>query len=1169
MQALSGLCRIGKANRHFLRTLSAFVLLASVSFNSQAQSIFGGLRGLVSDAQGAAIANAKVTLTEESTNIARSTITNSVGEFTFASVTPSTYSVSAENPGFKKFERRGIVVATQQSVTVDVKMEVGEVSESVMVTEETPLLDTANASQSQVVDRQKLIDLPNLGRNPFMMSRLAPTVQQVGNPAFNRMQDQSGSSQISINGGPNRGNNYSLDGIPITDFSNRAIIIPSLESVEEVKVQISNYDAEVGRTGGGMFNTYLKNGGNTYHGSLFGYMRETDWLANTFFNNRSGTPITEQPFRNYGGSFGGKVWIPKVYDGKNKTFFWLGFEGYRDTQAASTRYYTPTMAERNGDFAQTLNSSGQQLTIYDPATTQADGSRTPFAGNIIPTNRIDAVGQNVAATYAAPTGTARYFGDFNIFPASPLPSKADQLFGKVDHQIFEWWRASLSYLRYNSNEPGENNIGNISSPGQWFLRRYVDTTQFNNTITVNPTTVVAIRYGFNRFPNIGTQVSQNFPVASLGFSNAFVRDIPSQTFPNFDMQTIYDLGTNNNFNYVHHSKNFAGQISKFFGKHSVKAGYDYRKLNADGLDFGNSSGAFAFTNQFTKANANSNTSASGVDLADLLLGAPSPNGATAAATGFVPTKLYESVTYNAWYVHDDWRVTPKLTLNLGIRWERETGLREANNNLITTFDPLAPNPIGTQASYPVNGVFKFAGVNGAPTTTGNPNLNKFSPRLGFAYQLNEKTVIRGGYGIYWAPNFSIGSPYNSEGITASTQPAYSNDTGRTPAIQLSNPFPNGLDKPVGNSLGAFTGIGKAMTIFDPNARSPRIQQFSLDIQRQLPAGFVANFGYSGSRSDNLTWTSATFNMNQLDPAYYSRGAASLTASVPNPFYQNGGSGVIGNANVSANQLLRSYPQFASVNFTNTDRNNAQYDSFIVRVQKSFSQGFSIVSAYTLSKNFDTAGGGAGNNLNSGNGGPQDIYSLAGEWGLSYLHSPHRWTNAITYELPFGKGKPFLGGVNYAANLLVGGWSINAVSTMSSGYPLQIYSNNNTNSVFGNSRQRPNATGISPESAGSFGQRIDGWINPVAFSPSTITQFGNLTRTLAMRGPGQVNWDVSVFKTFAIYESFKAQFRAEALNAMNTPWFRGPNTALGNAQFGQITSQGNFPRMLQLGLRLYF
>lgn len=1146
------------------RALPCLAVLAALHGNLHAQSIYGSLRGAVTDAQGGIIANAKVTLVDEATNLTRAAIANSTGEYNFSFVTPSTYSLVSEAPGFKKFEHKGISVATQQAVTVDVKMDVGNVTESVMVTEEIPLLETANASQGQVIDRQKLIDLPNLGRNPFMMSRLAPTVQQVGNPAYNRMQDQSGSSQISINGGPVRGNNYLLDGIAITDFSNRAVIIPSLEAVEEVKVQYSTFDAEMGRTGGGMFNTFLKSGGNTFHGSLFGYMRQTDWLANTFFNNRNGAKITDQPFRNYGGSFGGPVIIPKVYNGKNKTFFWLGFEGYRDTQAASREQYTPTAAERIGDFSRTLNSAGALQTIYDPLTTQADGSRSPFSGNIIPGARIDTVGRNIAATYMLSNKATggRFYGDNNLAGSGPLSSIADQKFIKFDHQITSWWRASLSYLRYNSSEPGENPYPTISSPDQWYLDRYVDTTQVNTTLTPASTWVIAVRYGFNRFPNIGTQKSQNFNVASLGFSNAFVKDIPSQTFPNVAMQTAYSLGTNNNFNYVHHSKNLGITVSKYLGRHTLKFGYDFRRLNDDGLDYGNSSGAFTFDNRFTRANSNSNTSASGADMADLLL------GAMAGATGFIPTKLFEYINYNGLYVQDDFRVNSKLTLNLGLRWERETGLRETNNNLITGFDANAANPIGVAAGTPVKGVFRFAGVDGQKVTTGSPNLNKMSPRIGVAYQLNSKTVVRGGWGFFWAPAFALGSPSASEGITATTSPSVSNDGNKAPAIYLSNPFVNGLDKPIGNTLGALTGIGKPMTIFDPNSNSTRVQQFSFDVQRQLGAGWVTSIGYAGSRTTDLTWTTASLNYNQLDTQFFSQGTA-LTQAVPNPFSGKGGSGVIGGATVARNQLLRPFPQFTSVNFTFSDRNRAQYDSMVMRLQKSLSKGLSLVSTYTFSKNFDMAGGGPGNNLNAGNSGPQNVYTLDGEWGLSYLHSPHRWTNAVTYELPIGKGKMLLASLPRAADMVLGGWSINAVSTIQTGYPLLVYMNNNGNSALGTARQRPNATGTSPEVGGAFGPRIDGWINRSAFTDAAPFTFGNVSRSLGMRGPGQVNWDMSVFKTVQVFENFKAQFRAEALNAMNTPWFRGPNTAFGNAAFGRITSQGNFPRMLQLGLRLYF
>jgi trimeric autotransporter adhesin len=1152
--------------------ISVFALGLLAVPGLRAQSVHGGLRGAVSDPQGATVAGAKVTLLDEATGTARSTLSSSDGEYALTQVVPSTYTVVAENPGFKKFERKGIVVATQQFVTLDLKLEVGQVTESVLVSAEAPMLETSNASQGQVVDHQQLSDLPNLGRNPFMMSKLAQNVVQVGNPGYNRMQDQSGSSQIAIAGGPVRGNNYLLDGIPITDASNRAIIIPSLEAVEEVKVQANTYDAEMARTGGGMFNTYLRSGGNSYHGSLLGYMRETSWLANTFFNNKAGLPITNQPFRNYGGSFGGPITIPKVYNGKNRTFFWLTFEGYRDTQAASSEFATPSMLERTGDFSQSFTRAGTPHLIYDPRTTRSDGAggylRDPFPGNIIPADRIDPVGRNIAATYVAPTSSAAYFGANNLSAAANLPSKADQWDGKVDQQITSWWRASLSYLRYYSLEPGETWFPTVSSPAQWRLERKVDSTQVNTLLTPNATTVVSVRYGFNRFPNYGFQASQGFNPATLGFPNSFVKDIPSLTFPNVTMETMYSLGTNNNFYYVHHSNNLSGQLSKYKGRHSMKFGADYRRIHADGLDYQNSSGAFTFNDVFTRATPTKTTAGTGSDLASMLLGYPN------SGSGYIPTNLYDYADYYGIYAQDDFRVSSKLTLNLGVRWELEKGIQENNNGLITGFDRTATNPLSAISGVPVVGVVQFAGVDGAKTSVGNPNMSKFGPRVGLAYQFDEKTTIRAGYGLFWAPQFALGSPYNPEGYTASTPYVGSFDGGATPAGTLSNPFPAGLIQPAGNSRGGLTGVGNSISIFDPNSRSPRVNQFSLDVQRQLPANIVLSAGYVGSRTSHLVLGTATRNMNQLYPQLLSMGS-SLLDKVANPFYGKGGAGVIGSATVSRAQLLLPFPQFGTLGVLFSDANSASYDSMILKAQKRFSQGLTFLAAYTWSRNMDMSSGGAGNNLNSGNVGPQDAYNMPAEWSLSNVHSPHRLSLASTYELPFGKGKAYLAS-SKAWDYIAGGWSINAIAVMQTGYPIQISQLNN-NSVIGAASQRPNATGLSPATEGSLGDKINrqnstgsvGYLDPLAFSQAPQFTFGNTSRTLGLRGPGQVNWDLSVFKTVTVYERFKAQFRAEALNAMNTPLFRAPTAIYGNSQFGRITSQANFPRMIQLGLRLYF
>jgi trimeric autotransporter adhesin len=714
-------------------------------------------------------------------------------------------------------------------------------------------------------------------------------------------------------------------------------------------------------------------------------------------------------------------------------------------------------------------------------------------------------------------------------------------------------------MKYNSSEPGENNFRNVSSPSQWFLDRIVNATAWNNTITPNATTVISVRYGFNRFPNIGTQTSQNFNLASLGFSPNFIRDVSSPVFPNVSMNNAYSLGTNNNFNYVHYSKNFGLQVSKFIGKHSIKAGLDIRRMNLDGIDLGNSAGAFTFDGTFTRSGASSGTG--GADIADMLLGAP------AGATGYIGTKLFQFADYKGLFVQDDFRLSKNITLNLGLRWERETGLQEKNNNLITTFDPTATNPIQTASGFTSPGVFRYAGVNGAPTQTSNYNMNKFSPRIGVAYQLNSKTTIRGGYGLFWAPAFGLGAPFNSEGITATTTP--NANVGGLPQISLSNPFPNGLDKPVGNSLGGLTGIGKAVSVYAPNATSGKVHQFSFDIQREVGFNTVVSIGYSGSRSSDLTFTAAALNMNQLNPSNFALGVTALRTATTNPYFGRGGTNAVGGATVERQQLLRPYPQFSAVNYLNQSYVNANYDSFVIKAQKRMSHGLNFLSAYTWSKNMDNAGGGAGNNQNAGNAGPQNVYDLNAEWGLAYVNAPSRFTNSVTYELPIGKGKAFLGSANYATNLLLGGWSINAVNVFSAGFPTQFFMNNNLNSPFGTARQRPNATGIDPASSGSVGDRINGWFNPAAFTTTPVLEFGNVTRTVGVRGPGQVNWDISLFKNFAITETFKAQFRAEALNATNTPLYRAPNSAVGNGSFGRITQQANFARMIQFGLRLFF
>lgn len=1132
-------------------------LLAACAAIASAQSFQGSLRGLVTDPGGAAVPVAKITAIDEGTSVSRSTLTSAAGEYSFPALMPATYTVVAEAPGFKRIERKGVIVSTQAAITVDLTLEVGQVTEQINVTGETPLIESANASTGQVIDTQKLVDLPNLGRNPFMMSKLSEAVVQVGNPKFNRMQDQSGSSQISIAGGPVRGNNYLLDGISITDSTNRAVIIPSLESVQEVKVQSNTYDAEMGRTGGGVFNTYLRSGTNQMHGSAFGYMRQTDWLANSFFANRAGQPIIDQPFRNYGGSIGGPIRIPKIYDGRNKTFFWIAGEAYRQTEAAGTRLQVPTVLERNGDFSQS------QRIIYDPLTTVSNGSggytRTPFTNSTIPTARMSKVGQAIASYYPLPNADSTVYGALNYNASVGAYNRADQTTWKVDHELFSWLRLSGSYLHYGSREPGNAWFPNIASPGQGVLFRKVDATQVNATFTPAPTWVITARYGFNRFPNRSVSTSDGFQIAQLGFPTSLASQLQTTYFPGITMSDLTSYGGSSLSQNVYHSKSFSTNAAKFIGRHSIKFGYDFRKLNHDGMP-AVTAGAYSFNDTFTRATPNGVTAGTGASFASLLL------GYAASGTATVSTPVYNFVNYHGFFVQDDFRISSKLTVNFGVRYEYESGIGERNNNFISGFNVDKINPISNTAGVQYKGTVMYAGLDGNPTKSGNPNKNKFSPRIGVAYSLNPKTTIRGGYGMFWAPiPFSLQDPI---GYTQATPMVATNDNGATPFNTLDNPFPTGLLRPVGNAAGDLAGIGQAISTYDLNARSTLVQQYSFDIQRELTGGLVLATGYIGSKSTHLVQGTGAININQLDPKYLSMGSA-LNTQIANPMAGSGGGQFgVAAATLPQAQLLRPFPEFTSVSLSNSDRSRALYHSMYVKIQKRFSEGMTLLSTYTWSKNTDGSFAGVGNVYSSQPGTAQNNYDLGAEYGLSTAHSPHRLSLATTYELPFGKNKKFLTS-NRALDLIAGGWAINATSVMQTGYPLAITQTNN-NSAIGTSVQRPNATSVSPTVDKSFAERLDGWINPAAFSQAPQFTFGNLSRTISMRGPGQINWDLSMFKTFTFGERYKAQFRAEALNFTNTPMFYGPNTSYSptNAAFGTITSQANFSRMIQLGVRFY-
>ena len=1169
------------------RALPAAIALLLASIALFAQSYVGEVRGVVQDPGGAVIANATVTLRNDAAGTVRTTVSNSAGEYVFPQVDPATYTILVETPGFKKLEHKGVIVGTQQKVRLDLQMELGEISQSVSVTTEVPLIENETASNGQVINTQQLQDLPNLGRNTFLMSKLTNNVVPSGPPQWNRFQDQIGSSNLSIAGGPIRGNNYLIDGIPITSSQNLAIVIPSQSAVQEMKLQENTYDATMGRTGGGVFNTVIASGSNGLHGDALGYYRTTDFTANNYFNNAAGKPRPSELWENWEFSLGGPVVIPKVYNGKNKTFFFVSTEGYLEAQPDSGSFAVPTAAVLGGNF------QGSGRTIYDPSSGRpcaptdncpagATVIRTPFQNNMIPGDKLSKIGQAMLGYLPAPnTNLGGSIGQTNFAGSDTLGNHAEEFIYKLDEDPTPWLRLGGSFIYYKSFEPGSNFLNILPGKGSYKLYRHVDATALNANVTVNPTTVISARYGFNRFPNIYNYPSYGFDQTTLGFPASYAHQIQIPEFPLVSLsQTGETYGGGTHQQLVYWSKNAAVGVSKFVGKHNITAGFDYRLIHTDGAQFPNGPGTFTFNGIFSQQYNAGNSATTGSDFADALLGFPS-SGLIGTATN-----TFYFVSYYAGYIQDDIHVNNRLTVNVGLRYEYETGEAEKSNNMLVGFNRTAVNPIAAQLAAG-SGVVPYglpliAGQNGNPSACCDALKTHFGPRLGFAYQINDKTTLRGGWGIFYAPVFfSLDNTY-SPGLAQTTTYLATSDAFAHPANSLSNPYPSGVLQPANITTGVTQLYGSTVTFPDQNRRQGRIQQFSADLQRQLPWGIAAEVGYIGSRSTDLQFAptaNGLLPINQVPTQYLSQGSG-LSKSVANPFKGiTGAGGVIGGATVSQAQLLLPFPEFSSV-YDSATGAKAQYDSLILKAQKRLSHGLQLLSTFTWAHNYDNEfGSGNANYYNNTDNTvpvyPQNVYDLKSEWALGAGTVPWRFTSAFTYELPFGNGKTWLNN-NKILDYAVGGWSINGTTIVQSGFPLMVWQNN-TNSVIGAGEQRPNATGVSPTGSGSPESRLYNYINPQAFSLAPQYTFGNVSRTIPNYGPGLANWDLSLFKTFSVKERFHGQFRAEALNAFNTPNFNQPimqfngvksdGTAVGN--FGRIQSQANLPRELQLGIRLYF
>ncbi len=1140
-----------------------------------AQSAQGGLRGVVRDAQGV-IPGVTVTLVNDANGVSRETVTNGVGEYAFPAVDPGSYTLKASVPGYKTFSRKGIQIGTQQFIAVDIPLELGAIEESITVTASSPIIDTTNASTGDVLDTKTIQSIPTPGRSVFLMANLQPTVQTSGNAHWNRMQDQIGNSAISMGGGAVRANNFLVEGFPVTDLQNRASTNPTIEAIEDMKVQVHTYDAEMGRTGGGVINMAAKSGANVFHGSGYTVFRPTALVEQLLIPRLQGQPNRPEYWRDGGGGGGGPIV-------KDHTFFWFAGEKYVDNQPQQSSFLVPTDAELRGDFSG-VTRNGVPITLRNPFTGQ------PFPNNIIPPEMINPVGLKLAS--ALPRADTQVDnGSSNFSMTDLLPNRANQFTTKVDHHFNASVALSGFFLRQVTHEANSNyNPVNDYVGPSYQLDRTIKTFVVNNTYVLNSSTVLTLRGGYNHFDdnyNLNDRNGNplNFNVSSLGWPASFVSQLSDpQRFPSLTITGYHGAGWTVRQANGYYQYGANGTLSKLTGSHSIKVGGDYRTIGARSINYGASTGTFNFTGTYT-----------GNALADLLLGYPS--------SGNVPlnTPLNGYVHYFSGYAQDDWHVNNRLTLNYGLRLEHESGLMEEHNRFAVNFDQNAVNPLNglvdvidplTGERRTLRGGLIFAGVNGAPRAQGNQPAVKPAPRVGAVFSFNEKTVLRGGWGLYYSP-----WNYPSAGTTNWGQTGYSSTTNlsqpssTTPTTSISNPFPNGLQPPTGNSLGLLTGAGGDIFFVDPNRGAPRVQQYSVDLQRELPGDMSITIGYTGATGTNLSWagsnagsTAGYININQLDPKYQNLVPNTL-ATVPNPFYGVPSAGTFANARtIPIGQLLRPFPEFGNIYMEMSTGAHSQYHAAILQLRKRPTGLWGGNFSYTYSRlkdnqfgetNYYSSAAGLQNNYTVVPGSP--YYNPDAEYSLSLLDSPHKLVLAPTLLLPFGEGKKFLSG-SQLGNALLGGWSITVAATLQSGFPLGVSQNVTTANpfLFGGT-PRPNLVPGQPILApGDITARISAnpkdnqYYNLAAFSAAPANRFGNAPRTLPAYSPWRNNVDLSVSKEVRTPGRTSASVRLEVLNMFNiVQWAAPASSAFGNSAFGQINTQANNMRMVQFTLRFQF
>ena len=1134
-----------------------FSLLVSVAFAQTAS-----VTGRVTDPTGAVVPQARVTVAAEGSGLSTSIQTNDQGYYNFPSLLPGVYTLTVTKTGFKPVRETKLQLGVQQVARLDLVLDVGAVTETVDVNAQAVLLDSESSTVGQVVGSKQVVELPLLGRNPYALGMLVPGVRQaIG--VNNLPIDQISTVSITINGQRASANEFLLDGAPNSAPSqNQPVIYANPDSVQEFKVETNTFRAEYGRAAGGIFNVITKTGSNDPHFTLYEFFRNDKLNANDFFANKGGSARPPFKFNQFGGSVGGPVEIPRLYDGRNKTFFFGNFELVRFVQGVTFTGTEPTPQQLAGDFSQTRNAAGAAIQIYDPlSTAPAPGggfTRVAFPGNIIPANRIDPVARSIVKYFPSPntvgnpvTGVNNFSRtDSNGVTKNTMSIRGDHYFNERNRLFGRFSYDDTPFVR--AAPYGRNNPGSPGTGPQDFNRK---NAVIEDDHTFSPSLLGTFRYSITRLTNVRTAFSQGFDITTLGFPASLKQQVFPPAFPSISITgfnvtssipniiTGGVLGATDVIALANDTHTWAVQLTRTLGSHTFKTGFEYRLLKFNTLQTAANTPGFNFSALGTQGpNPSVASAVAGFPLASFVLGVNDSGSVNPAPS------LAMQTTYYGGFIQDDWKVTPKLTLNIGLRYEYESPRTERYNQL-DTFDYNLTPPLNAPGLN-LKGALTFVGVNGASRFNGNPDRNNLSPRFGFAYKLGSKTVLRGGGGFFYGSTTGVGTGsagFGSTGFSIVTNQVTSLN-GVTPLTFLSNPYPAGLNQPTGSRLGPATALGQSISFSDRGDVVPYSEQWNFNIQRELPRAVLLEVGYAGSHGLKLP---GSLTLNQIPDSALALGNA-LRDQVANPFFGQIGDGILSRSTVSRAQLLRPFPQFDNVTAVNSTWSSSIFHALEVKIEKRYAKGLAITGSYTRSKLIDYENGAfAGETL--GGGGIQDWQNRRGSRSASTLDQPNRFIANAVYELP-GKSK------------LAGGWEVGAILSLFSGGPIGVTSaTNNTFSQGGG--QRPNWTGVS---AALPHPTPDRWIDASQFFNPPAFAFGNVGRTLSgLRDAGTRQLDFSLHKNTNLTEKLKLQFRTEVFNITNTPQFAPPNAVFGSAQFGVVSAQSNLPRIVQFALKLIY